>query len=184
MKYFIYNIIYAISLRKIIAYMIILLIIWKTVGKYIKTNPDKQKIWKLFNRLLVIGTVGIILVATLSSRSGGGTELILTPFYSFVEAKIQPERYRSMLMNVFLFFPLGLSLPYALPGKWKYQRGIAILFALIISISIEFIQYHYQLGRAEVDDVICNTLGCAIGCTSYIISKKHFQIKKEYTDLN
>ena len=172
MKYIIYKMIYGIPLRKIMGYMIILLIIWKTVGKHIRANSDKQKIWKLSNSLLVIGTVGIILIATLSSRSGSGTEVILIPFYSFVEAKIQPERYRSMLMNVFLFFPLGLSLPYALPEKWKCKRLISILFALVLSTSVEFIQYSYQLGRAEIDDIFCNTLGCAIGSISYAMSSR------------
>ena len=111
-------------------------------------------------------------VATLYARAGSGTELILTPFQSFQEAKIQPERYRSMLMNVFLFFPLGLSLPFSLPEKWKLKSLSTILFAMALSICIELAQYHYQLGRAEMDDVICNTVGSVIGSMAYLFTRK------------
>ena len=108
-----------------------------------------------------------------------GTEVILIPFYSFVEAQKQPELYRSMLMNVFLFFPLGLTLPYALPEKWNRKGLLTIFLALVFSIGIELAQYQFHLGRAETDDVICNTLGCVIGTLSYVISKKQKIFKEK-----
>lgn len=171
---------YARPLWQIITGMILMAFLWRILSSYIRERYNKKKFWKLINTFLVLGMLGVIFVVTLSSRGAGGYGIIFIPFYSFIEAKIQPEMYRSMLMNVFLFFPLGLSLPYALPEKWNRKVLLSILFAMILSIGIEFLQYHYHLGRAEVDDVICNTLGCAIGCTSYLISKKHFQRKKEY----
>ena len=77
-------------------------------------------------------------------------------------------------MNVFLFFPLGLTLPYALPERWRKKVFITIAFAFLLSFTVEFLQYYYQLGRAETDDVICNTLGVAIGTLSYTIERKFF----------
>lgn len=59
-----------------------------------------------------------ILCATILNRTPGNYELILTPFATFTAALQQPELYRAMLMNVFLFFPLGLTLSNALPRKW------------------------------------------------------------------
>ena len=38
-------------------------------------------------------------------------------FAALTAARVQPELYREMLMNVFLFFPLGLTLSNALPRK-------------------------------------------------------------------
>lgn len=171
MSQFIYKQFYARSLDHIIGYMILLIILWSAMSVGIQKKLGKPSLWKLINILSVIGILGIIGITTLSSRSGSGSELILIPFHSFVEARIQPELYRSMLMNVFLFFPLGLSLPYALPEKWKQKALISIFFAMALSIGIEFLQYHFHLGRAETDDVICNTLGCAIGTLSYCISE-------------
>ena len=126
----------------------------------------------LFNTALACAAAFIILYATILTRSAGVPEAILTPFASLTAARIQPEIYREMLMNVFLFFPLGLTLSNALPRKW-HRWGRIILTTLIgcaLSAGIECAQYRYALGMAEVDDVICNTLGAFIGSTSLLIA--------------
>lgn len=115
---------------------------------------------------------GAILYATILTRSEGSTGLILTPFASLTAARQQPEIYREMLMNVFLFFPLGLTLSNALPRKW-HRWGRIILTTLVgcaLSAGIEYAQYRYALGMAEVDDVICNTLGAFLGAASLLIA--------------
>ena len=73
-------------------------------------------------------------------------------------------------MNVFLFFPLGLTLSNALPRKW-HRWGRIILTTFIgcaLSTGIEYAQYRYALGLAETDDVICNTLGAFLGAASLL----------------
>ena len=62
-------------------------------------------------------TVIFILYATILNRALGDYAVILTPFATLIAARQQPELYREMLMNVFLFFPLGLTLSNALPRK-------------------------------------------------------------------
>ncbi len=83
-------------------------------------------------------------------------------------------------MNVFLFFPLGLSLSNALPRRWHRWGRIALTTsaACLFSIAIEYTQYHYALGLAETDDVICNTLGAFIGSTSLLLAHA-IEIHKE-----
>lgn len=127
----------------------------------------------LFNTALACAAVFIILYATILTRSAGVFEAILTPFASLTAARQQPELYREMLMNVFLFFPLGLTLSNALPRKWHRWGRIALttLIGCILSVGIEYAQYRYALGMAEVDDVICNTLGAFIGSTSLLIAR-------------
>lgn len=126
----------------------------------------------LFNTVLACVAAFIILYATILTRTPGDYNPILTPFATFTAARIQPELYREMLMNVFLFFPLGLTLSNALPRKW-HRWGRIILTTLVgcaFSVGIEYAQYRYALGMAEVDDVICNTLGAFIGTTSLLIA--------------
>ena len=119
------------------------------------------------NVFLSIISILIILYMTVISRSESRTEVILLPFHSFLEAQTQPELYRSMLMNVFLFVPFGLTLPYALPNRCRHKWMTTILSAMLFSIIIETSQFCFQLGRCEVDDVIMNTLGAAIGSWGY-----------------
>ena len=83
-------------------------------------------------------------------------------------------------MNVFLFFPLGLTLSNALPSKWRCSRRIAFttLVGFVLSASIEFTQYRFSLGLAETDDVICNTLGAFVGSTSLLLAHAIEKIKE------
>lgn len=126
--------------------------------------------WRWGNLALVLLMTAAILYATLFSRAEGSTGLILTPFASLTAARVQPEIYREMLMNVFLFFPLGLTLSNALPRKWhRWLRIILTTFVgCALSAGIEYAQYRYALGLAETDDVICNTLGTFLGAASLL----------------
>lgn len=110
----------------------------------------------------------VIVSLTIFNRSPDARELVLIPFTSFVWAKTQPELYREMLMNVLLFVPLGLFLPFAFKNNNVLK---SVLTAFLLSLFIETIQYIFGLGMAEVDDLMTNTLGAFVGSTSYWISK-------------
>ena len=94
--------IYTRPLVVIILFMVLALIVWGELAAHITA-----KYWRRGNLILAVLMVGAILYATILTRSEGSTGLILTPFATFVAARQQPELYREMLMNVFLFFPLG-----------------------------------------------------------------------------
>ncbi len=126
----------------------------------------------LLNTALACAAAFIILYTTILTRTPGVPAVILTPFAALTAARVQPELYREMLMNIFLFFPLGLTLSNALPRKW-HRWGRIILTTLVgcaLSAGIEYAQYRCALGLAETDDVICNTLGAFIGTTSLLIA--------------
>lgn len=172
MSNIIYEIIYKLPLDYIVRAMFLLLLLWSGLEWVFRKKLQKTFLWICGNALIFLGIVVVITRMTLYTRGGNASEVILVPLHSFVEAKTQPEMYRSMLMNVFLFFPIGLSLPNVLPEKWEHPVLIAISFAFLFSLGIEFLQYYYNLGRAEIDDVFCNTFGCAIGTLAYVIEKK------------
>ena len=159
--------IYSRSFISVITFMVLVLAAWGALPARVGARR-----WRCGNLVLMLLVAAAILYATLFSRAEGSTGLILTPFASLTAARIQPEIYREMLMNVFLFFPLGLTLSNALPRKWhRWLRIILTTFVgCALSAGIEYAQYRYALGLAETDDVICNTLGAFIGSTSLLIS--------------
>ena len=159
--------IYSRSFISIITFMALALAAWGALLAHVGARR-----WRWGNLVLVLLITAAILYATLFSRAEGSTGLILTPFAALTAARIQPEIYREMLMNVFLFFPLGLTLSNALPRKWHRWLRIILttLVGCALSAGIEYAQYRYALGLAETDDVICNTLGAFIGSTSLLIA--------------
>ena len=128
--------------------------------------------WNRGNLILSVPMAIAILYTTILSRSEGNTGLVLTPFAALAAARQQPELYREMLMNVFLFFPLGLTLSNALPRTWHRWRRLALttLTGCVLSAGIEYAQYRFALGMAETDDVICNTLGAFVGASSLLLA--------------
>ena len=161
-----YTVIYCLPLKNVVIVMLLAVIIWSCMAIIV---PQKQ--WQKLNILAVVASLWAIALATiLNRRAGASNELVLIPLYSFTEAKIQPEIYRSMLMNCFVFLPFGLSLPFALPKSLRCKGFITILLAAFLSALIEAVQYKFSLGRAEADDVICNTLGAVAGVSAYIVN--------------
>ena len=159
--------IYSKPLSNIILAIVIAVVAWG----YLRTKVQRRG-WMMTNFVLFFVAVIAILYATILTRTPGDYEVIRTPFATFAAARQQPELYREMLMNVFLFFPLGLTLSNALPQKWRRWVRITLttLVGCLLSAGIEYAQYRYALGMAEVDDVICNTLGAFIGSASLLIA--------------
>ncbi|MGY3778640.1 VanZ family protein [Isobaculum melis] len=62
--------------------------------------------------------------------------------------------------NIFWFVPMGLMLP-ALLKKSKQIKTLLIGFG--VSLSIEVMQFIFQTGISDIDDVIFNTLGTLLG---------------------
>ena len=145
-----------------------LLLLWPVLCQRV---GERRRV--LLNTALACAAAFIILYATILTRTSGDYEFILTPFGALSAARQQPELYREMLMNVFLFFPLGLTLSNVLPQKWHRWLRIILttLVGCALSAGIEYTQYRCALGLAETDDVICNTLGAFIGSTSLLIAR-------------
>lgn len=134
-------------------------------------------IWRIFNIILSIVSIATIFKLTLLNRTTVGIHAM--PFIRTIEhIRQQPELIREMVMNAFLFFPFGLTAPYALETlpcvKDKKSRPvlITVLAALILSGCIELIQYLYKFGNCELSDIIMNSLGAMIGSVSYLLSSK------------
>lgn len=157
-----FHAIYALNISTILITIPIMLLVWSVIGAFF------YKHMRIICTVMAVIAVTAILYVTILTRSESGAGADFIPFSSFERAKIQPEIYRSMLMNVFLFVPLGLSLPFVFGGSTVKRILFTILIGLLLSITVEAIQYFIYLGMAETDDVICNTLGTAIGSCAYL----------------
>ncbi|WP_379965257.1 VanZ family protein [Epilithonimonas sp. UC225_85] len=81
------------------------------------------------------------------------------------------EAFKNIFGNIILFIPYGfLGILYP-----KLNRFISLFLTFFIVINIvEFSQYYFKRGFADVDDIILNTTGAVIG---FIVYKSFFFIK-------
>ncbi len=66
------------------------------------------------------------------------------------------EFFREMFMNAVLYVPFGLA-ACGLIGPW------GVLAGFLLSVGVEAWQYATGAGLAQGTDVLCNTLGAAVG---------------------
>ena len=152
-----------------IKYAVLLVIVVSAGYLILRQWLEKKRFWRPAIVLLFLVWFAVIAFATLTDRIPGiiPAEPELIPFHSYraVIAGENKEILRSNFMNVVLFYPAGLLACELLSKSWSRAKRVilvAMLFALI-SAGIEFCQYHFALGQAEVDDVIHNALGALIG---------------------
>jgi glycopeptide antibiotics resistance protein len=62
--------------------------------------------------------------------------------------------------NILLFLPLPFILKFFLKF---YKFSTVLLISVLLSISIESLQYIFKVGVADIDDVILNSVGACIG---------------------
>lgn len=150
---------------------------WETVGMYLLWTLLMIIPNKIFRRIAAVtGSVAAVLVilsfTVWGRKTGSGSgEVSLEPFITFVYAKQQPEYYRTMFMNFFLFLPLGLALPHVFPDRLKGRAALTFAAGLALSVGVELCQYVCRFGRCEIDDVLMNALGVLVGATSWYISR-------------
>lgn len=137
-------------------------------------NKKKKFISYAINVSVIVYIIIILLVTLLSRNVQMSREISVVPF-SYLDSQ---DKIRGNLMNILLFYPLGI-----LSGtKWRKKR--CILLGTLMSLLIEMSQYFWNLGYAEVDDVINNTIGMALGVSVMLVFEKvylHYD-KNRYKD--
>ena len=182
-----FQLFYSLPLFYVVISIIIIDILWGILY-YIVLNKEREfssttrAIFNVLNTVIIILIIYAIFYSTLLSRSDYVDKVILTPFYSFLVAQTQPEMYRSLLMNITLFVPLGCSFSCILSKRISYGTRIMLtsLLGCVLSVLIELLQYFLKLGEMWTDDVICNVLGAFVGSLAIVIWKLYYLINNKF----
>ncbi|CAH0344022.1 VanZ family protein [Bacillus sp. CECT 9360] len=65
--------------------------------------------------------------------------------------------FNNLAGNELAFMPLGFFFPSLLNREFTVLKIMILSFT--VSLSVECIQYYYQIGGFDVDDIILNTVG-------------------------
>ena len=89
------------------------------------------------------------------------------PFWSYSSVfNGSNEHLGQIVMNIVVFIPLGFLLGSSLKNS---KLPTIIIAGLIISASIEILQFVFKKGFSETDDLFNNVLGCILGFSLYKI---------------
>ena len=71
--------------------------------------------------------------------------------------------FTNLFGNVLIFVPFGFFLPMA--SKYKYRSFLsAVFYSFALSLCVETFQLLTKVGSFDVDDMLLNTIGGALGC--------------------
>lgn len=86
----------------------------------------------------------------------------------------QPEYVRSAVINlggnIIMFIPLGFLLPRVFPHLTSLPRVLLVTAVLITAVEIT--QLFTLVGSCDIDDLILNIIGSAIGYGFHLTAKK------------
>ncbi len=98
--------------------------------------------------------VFLILYITLLRRAPGYNENIRLHLKLWPNAGV----WAGNLLNLILYVPFGWT-----SQRWKPNRKRIVVAAFILSVGCEVLQYSTGRGMADVNDILFNTLGAAVG---------------------
>lgn len=114
--------------------------------------------------LLLLCYLGGLAAITFTNRMENDIQMYqLRPFLAFWEAwnSFTLQVWLNPLLNIAMFVPLGVFLPLAAKPfrRWYWMLAAGAGTSLFIEVT----QYIFGRGQADVDDLICNTLGAVLG---------------------
>ena len=137
--------------------------------------------------LLLCYLGGLAAITFMNRMDGMQMGFQLYPLLAFREAwnAFTLQTWLNPLLNIAMFIPLGVLLP--LTGK-AFRRWHWMLMAGVgVSLGIEVLQYLLGRGQADIDDLICNTLGAMLGyslCLFFVsLIRKRWRLVGRYAAL-
>ena len=153
--------------------MIALIILWSVLGAF-----AVKRMRRICAAAAAVFTL-LILIVTVFSRGSTAISHELKPFSTLVLGPKHPELYRAAVMNIFLFVPLGMSLPFLFKTNTRRRILFSILIGACLSVVIELAQHFLLVGMTQTDDVICNALGTAFGACAYPLSLLWIRLREK-----
>lgn len=139
----------------------------------------KKLLYKYYPPFINVYTVWLLyLLFFVSFRNSDSSHFSIKPIpfdtideYLIVITYSKIDFFKNIIGNIFLFLPYGfLGILYP---RLKKLGWFILTFFVIINI-VEFSQFYFKRGFADVDDVILNTTGALVG---YFIYRTLFYIK-------
>ncbi len=119
----------------------------------------------LISCLYMFALISVILLKYGLETGLGSLNLVPFQWASYPKAMA----FDNIFGNVAFFLPFGVLCPLVLR---KLNAGKTILAGFLLSLFFEIIQIATDTGGADVDDLILNTCGVALGALVFVLLKR------------
>jgi len=93
----------------------------------------------------------------------------LVPFIHILRFATRRDMLVNLLGNVFLFLPSGIAFPLLYPKLKNFWKTLGA--GSLLSLCLELAQLPFFTRATDVDDLILNTLGCALGYGLFALAR-------------
>lgn len=139
-----------------------------------KKSRGVRILGKVFFLLYMAFIVYFLLFSDLYGRTGPASEyhynLVLFKeirrFWTYREQLGTYAVFTNLFGNVLIFVPFGFFLPMA--SRYR-SFSAAVLYSFSLSLGVETFQLLTKVGSFDVDDLLLNTIGGAVGYIVFII---------------
>ena len=162
------------SLLLLIALCILSVVLYRS-GKYNKSQ--------LTAAIILSAYVVVLLYLTIFGRYSHPEytyQIHIYKSYKHLLEQFDWQSIRQIIINIAMMFPFGFLLPVLMKNKHKFL--MTLLLALLLIFFIEIMQMVMQCGTFEVDDVVNNLLGTAIGLLLYRLISAVYHKRKSQED--
>ena len=148
------------------------------VYKKLMKGSKKLKLSKIALCSIFLIYITVVLGATIGSRVSNYSSVNLHLFSSYKDAynNFSLGEWRNIILNILMFVPIGFLLPLLFKKCQCFY--ITYLAGFFLTLFIEILQLITKRGIFELDDILNNTLGCAIGYGIIMIFISLFKRKK------
>ena len=94
----------------------------------------------------------------------------LIPFVHLLDYESKRDLLLNLIGNCAMFIPTGILTPILYKHLDSFKK--TVLTGFLISLSIEILQLPFAVRASDVDDLILNTLGVAVGYCLYALVKR------------
>lgn len=155
---------------KYIPYLLIISGCLMLIVKWIndKRNGSGKEKMPFWPTICFFSFLGLIIMITYLSRESTGTGKVDLVLGSSL--RINKRNDALVLENVLLFIPYGFCFCWWTKGRLLFFKSIFL--GAVTSIVIEWMQLVTGRGIFQLDDIVANTLGGAVGTVVYLIIRK------------
>ena len=139
--------------------MLVVLVGGSQGDRTVKNEKDWKEIGRFLLCWMFLVYMAVVLIQTIFSREPGSRHTMDLQLFGTLGRSARSKSY--YIENIIMLVPFGIFLPLL---NRKFQNmATTVLCGCLFSILIEWLQYMTESGFCQLDDVVANTLGTAIG---------------------